>query len=202
MDISKLKGYIPDGIFAQLPDTMQKFDINTALRLAHFLGQCAHESANFTHFQENLNYSAQGLLATFPKYFNATTAAQFARQPEKIANHIYANRMGNGDEASGDGWKHRGMGALQTTGKANQEELFTYLGLSKDTDPVLIATKYQLASAAYFFMKNKLFAICDQGATPAVVSLLTKRINGGQLGLAERQHLFDKFYALLKPAGV
>jgi putative chitinase len=200
MDISKLKGQVPDGIFAQLPDTIAKFRINTPLRLAHFISQCAHESANFTHFQENLNYSEQGLLTTFPKYFNATTAAQFARQPEKIANHIYANRLGNGNEASGDGWKHRGMGALQITGKANQEELFTYLGLSKDTDPSLIATKYQLASAAYFFMKNNLFAICEQGATPAVVSLLTKRINGGQIGLAERQHLFDKFYPLLKTA--
>lgn len=197
MDITKLKGQIPDNIYGQLPDLIQQFNINGPLRLSHLLSQCAHESANFTHFEENLNYGAPGLLTTFPKYFNATTAQQYARQPERIANHVYANRMGNGDEASGDGWKHRGMGALQTTGKANQQELFVFLGLPADSDPMLIATTYQLASAAYFFKKNNLWAICDQGATHAVVESITRHVNGGLNGLDQRQKYFDKFYALL-----
>jgi len=106
---------------------LPKYDIVTPKRLAAFLAQTAHESAGFTAVRENLNYSAQALMKTWPSRFNATTAAAYARQPEKIANKVYANRMGNGDEASGDGWRYRGRGLIQTTGKANYTKLAQYI---------------------------------------------------------------------------
>jgi len=121
--LDRLKGHVPQFILDQIPDTAARFGITTPLRLAHFLAQCGHESGGFQKFSENLNYGAKGLLGIFSKYFKTIEKAKaYERKPEKIANLVYANRMGNGDEASGDGWKHRGRGALQTTGKSNYQD--------------------------------------------------------------------------------
>ena len=110
MDTTKLKGIIPDSVIAQIPTIPQ---LTTNLRLAHFLSQCCHESGNFRLTHENLNYRADQLLKVFPHYFNAANVAAYEHNPEKIANRVYANRMGNGDEASGDGWKYCGEGYIQ-----------------------------------------------------------------------------------------
>ena len=134
MDTTKLTGVIPVSVLTQIPDVMIKFEINTPLRLAHFLAQCAHESANFTLVEENLNYSAEGLLKIFPKYFTAETAALYAHQPIKIASRVYANRMGNGSETFQDGYLYRGRGYIQITGKEN------YTAFAKSiASPVVIA---------------------------------------------------------------
>jgi putative chitinase len=193
----KLKGHVPDAVLAQIPDTAAKFNITTNLRLAHFLAQCGHESGGFKAVNENLNYGAKGLLGVFPKYFNATTAAQFERKPELIASKVYANRMGNGDEASKEGWKFRGRGYIQLTGKSNYTNFTKFIGEDCVANPDLVATKYPLASAAFFFNSNNLWAICDKGADDATVTAVTKRVNGGTIGLADRIKHFKEFYASL-----
>jgi putative chitinase len=187
MNIDKLKGHIPDSVLAELPLLIEKFECNSEFRMAHFLGEASHESGGFKSTKENLNYSSEGLLKIFPKYFNATTSPSYARNPEKIANKVYANRMGNGDEKSGDGYKHRGFGYLQTTGKENQYAFADFIGdqAIKQT-PELIATKYPLASAGFFFWKNKLWSICDKGMGDDVVTMVCKRVNGGTIGLQDR----------------
>lgn len=196
--LDKLKGHVPDEVIAQIPDTAARFGITTPLRLAHFLSQCGHESGNWRAVRENLNYSAKGLMGIFKKYFpNATLANAYQRQPEKIANRVYANRMGNGPETSGDGYKYRGRGYIQLTGKVNYSAFDKTVPEDIISNPDLVATKYPLASAAYFFNSNKLWAICDQGATPAVVTAVTKRVNGGTIGLADRVKHFNEYYKLL-----
>lgn len=196
--LDKLKGHIPDDVIAQIPDTAARFGITTPLRLAHFLSQCGHESGNWRAVRENLNYSAKGLMGIFKKYFpNATLANAYQRQPEKIANRVYASRMGNGPEASGDGYKYRGRGYIQLTGKVNYTAFDKTVPEDITSNPDLVATKYPLASAAYFFNSNKLWNICDQGATPAVVTAVTKRVNGGTIGLADRVKHFNEYYKLL-----
>lgn len=193
-------GVTADGQFG--PGTfkaaMKHFNL-TPERAAHFFGQTAHESGNFTAFSENLNYSADGLKKIFPKYFPGNLADLYARNPEKIANRVYASRMGNGDEASGDGWKFRGRGALQTTGKLNYEEFAKYLKNSNIlVDPGLVATEYAFESALFFFEKNKLWAICDKGVNDATITELTKKINGGTHGLEDRVAKTNKFYNYTK----
>lgn len=196
--LDKLKGHVPDEVIAQIPDTAARFNITTPLRLAHFLAQCGHESGNWRAVRENLNYSAKGLMGIFKKYFpNATLANAYQRQPEKIANRVYANRMGNGAETSGDGYKFRGRGYIQLTGKQNYSIFDKTVPEDIVSNPDLVATKYPLASAAFFFNNNKLWAICDQGATPAVVTSVTKRVNGGTIGLADRVKHFNEYYKLL-----
>lgn len=199
LNLEKLKGHIPQSIIDQIPDTAARFGITTPLRLAHFLSQASHESGGFKAFSENLNYSAKGLCGIFRKYFpSVTIALQYERKPEKIANKVYASRMGNGNEASGDGWKYRGRGALQTTGKSNYQDFANFMQMSDImTNPDLVSSKYALASAAFFFKKNNLWSICDQGASDEVVKKLTKRINGGQIGIIERLKEFKHFYHLL-----
>ena len=196
--LANLKGHIPDAVIAQIPDTAAKFNITTPLRLAHFLAQCGHESAGFKAVSENLNYSADGLVKIFGKYFNAATAAGSARNPEKIANKVYSSRMGNGNEASGDGWKHRGRGFIQLTGKDNYKAFDATVEDDILANPDLVATKYPLASAAFFFNKNGLWAICDKGSDDATVTSVTKRVNGGTIGLADRLKHFKEYYNLLK----
>jgi putative chitinase len=196
--LEKLKGHVPDAVIAQIPGIITKFNCNTPLRLAHFLAQCGHESGNFKAVSENLNYSAKGLLGTFGKYFNATTAAQYERKPEMIASRVYGNRMGNGDEASKEGFKFRGRGYIQLTGKSNYTAFTKFIGEDCVANPDLVATKYPLASAAFFFDSNKLWSICDKGATDADVTAVTKRVNGGTIGLADRIKHFKEFYSLLK----
>jgi len=199
MDINKLKGHIPDTVIAQLPDTIAKFELNTPLRLAHFLAQAGHESGGFKAVNENLNYGAKGLLGIFKKYFpTPEKAALYERKPEKIANLVYGGRMGNGPEASGEGWKFRGRGYIQLTGKDNYKSFDAVVAESIVDNPDLVATKYPLLSAAWFFHKNGLHKIADQGATDAVVTSVTKRVNGGTIGLPDRIKHFKEYYNLLK----
>jgi putative chitinase len=196
--LSALKGHIPDSVIAQIPDTASKFGITTPLRLAHFLAQASHESGGFKAVTENLNYSSAGLKKIFPKYFPGTLNESYARNPEKIANRVYSSRMGNGSETSGEGWKYKGRGFIQLTGKSN------YAAFDKTVDddiinnPDLVSTKYPLASAAWFFNSNKIWTICDRGADDATVTAVTKRVNGGTIGLSHRLSEFKKFHSLLK----
>ena len=171
----------------------------TPIRAAHFFAQTSHETGGFKAFSENLNYSAQGLQGIFGKYFPGTLEESYARNPEKIANRVYADRMGNGNEASGDGWKFRGRGALQLTGKANYEAFAKYLGTNEVMEnPDLVATKYSFDSAMFFFEKNKLWTICDKGINDAAILELTKRINGGTHGLEDRKVKTYKYYEYVK----
>lgn len=196
--LDKLKGHVPQAVIDQIPDTAARFGITTTLRLAHFLAQCGHESGGFKAVSENLNYGAKGLLSIFKKYFKTISqATAYERKPEKIANLVYANRMGNGNEASGEGFKFRGRGYIQLTGKDNYSLFDATVPESILAQPELIATKYPLASAAFFFKKNNLWSICDKGSSPEVVTLVTKRVNGGTIGLADRQKHFKEYYNLL-----
>ena len=198
MNTDKLKGHIPDTVIGQIPGVMDKFQINTPLRLAHFLAQCGHESGGFKLTNENLNYSADGLKKIFPKYFaQAGLAESYARQPEKIASRVYGGRMGNGDEASKEGFKFRGRGYIQLTGKSNYTEFDKFVDDDILGNPDLVATKYPLLSAAWFFHKNGLNTISDKGADDATVTSVTKRVNGGTIGLPDRIKHFKEYYSLL-----
>jgi putative chitinase len=197
MNIEKLRGHIPESVMKELPDAISKFNINSNLRLAHFLSQCAHESGNFKAVSENLNYSKDGLMKIFPKYFPGNLAESYARNPEKIASRVYGSRMGNGDETTKEGFKFRGRGFIQLTGKVNYEKFTKFIGEDCTSNPDLVATKYPLSSAAFFFDSNKLWTICDKGATDDVVTQVTKRVNGGTLGLEHRLKEFKKIYSLL-----
>lgn len=194
--IEKLKGHIPDSVYQELPRIIKEFKIDTPLRMAHFLSQTAHESGEFKRFVENLNYSEESLKKIFSKYFPGNLAKSYARNPQKIANRVYANRMGNGSEESGDGWKYRGRGAIQVTFKNNYKALGNYLGVDLINNPDLVTSKYILTSAAWFFKENDLFSLCED-ATKDTVIKLTQRINGGQNGIEHRWSLFNKFYKIL-----
>ena len=198
MNLDKLKGHVPDTVIAQIPGVMENFGVNTPLRLAHFLAQCGHESGGFRLTQENLNYSAKGLMGIFKKYFPTQALADaYARKPEKIANRVYGGRMGNGPEASGEGFKFRGRGYIQLTGKSN----YAAFDLAVEDDilanPDLVSTKHALASAAWFWKKNGLNLIADTGSTAEVVTKITKRVNGGTIGLPDRIKHFKEYHALL-----
>jgi putative chitinase len=198
MNLEKLKGHIPDSVIAQIPDIQTKFEINTPLRLAHFLAQAGHESGGFKAVNENLNYGAKGLLSIFKKYFPTEEKAKlYERKPEKIANLVYGSRMGNGPETSGEGFKFRGRGYIQLTGKDNYKAFDATVTENILENPDLVATKYPLMSAAWFFHKNGLHKIADKGATDAVVTEVTKRVNGGTIGLADRLKHFKEYHALL-----
>ena len=197
MDINKLKGHIPDSVIAQIPEVQQKFGIDTVFELSHFLAQCGHESGGFKLTQENLNYSAKGLLGIFKKYFPTEAKAKlYERKPEKIANLVYGGRMGNGDETSGDGYKFRGRGFIQLTGKSNYSEFDKVVEEDILSNPDLVATKYPLLSAAWFFHKNCLKKCVD--ATDATVTSVTKCVNGGTIGLADRIKHFNEYHNILK----
>ena len=198
LNIEKLKGHIPDVVLLQIPETAKKFNITNNLRLAHFLAQCGHESGGFKAVSENLNYSADGLKKIFGKYFPGNLAESYARQPEKIAARVYGGRMGNGDESTKEGFKFRGRGYIQLTGKSNYTNFTKFIGEDCVSNPDLVATKYPLASAAFFFDSNKLWGICDRGADDATVTAVTKRVNGGTIGLVDRIKHFKEYYNLLK----
>ena len=197
LKLENLKGHIPDAVISQIPDAAKKFNISNPLRLAHFLAQCGHESAGFKAIQENLNYSADGLKKIFPKYFPGNLAEGYARNPEKIASKVYGSRMGNGDETTKEGFKFRGRGYIQLTGKDNYTRFAQFIGEDTVSNPDLVATKYPLASAAFFFDSNKLWTICDKGADDATVTAVTKRVNGGTIGLPDRIKHFKEYYHLL-----
>ena len=196
MDLNKLKGHVPDSVISQIPDVMTKFGIDTPIKLAHFLAQCGHESGGFRVTQENLNYSAKGLMGTFKKYFpDEATAKQYERQPEKIANRVYANRMGNGDEASGDGYRFCGRGLIQLTGRNNYTKFAADLGISvEETVAYLETPAGAVSSAGWFWDNNNLNQYCDKDDFVT----LTKRINGGTIGLEDRQHHYHLALDLLQ----
>lgn len=197
IDLSKLKGHIPENVLSQIPEVIEKFKINTPLRLAHFLAQCGHESAGFKAVSENLNYNVDGLMKIFPRYFpNRTLAEQYARQPEKIAAKVYGARMGNGDENTKEGWKFRGRGYIQLTGKDNYTAFDKFVDDDILSNPDLVATKYPLMSAGWFFYKNCLTR-CDAGADDNTVVSVTRCVNGGTIGLDDRKKHFKEYYNLL-----
>ena len=197
VNLQKKIGVTADGAFG--PGTLKAAAAFYKLspdRAAHFFAQTAHESGGFKAFSENLNYGAKGLRGIFGKYFPTDALARaYERQPMKIANRVYANRMGNGDEASGEGWLFRGRGSLQLTGKFNFKAFSDYIGRPDVmTNPDIVATELAFESALWFFDKNKLWSICDQGVNDAAILALTKRINGGTHGLDDRK-LKTKKYA-------
>ena len=198
LKLDKLRGHIPDAVIAMIPDTAAKFQINTPLRLAHFLAQCGHESGGFKATQENLNYSAKGLAGIFKKYFpTEASAAPYARNPQKIASKVYGGRMGNGPESTGEGYKFRGRGYIQLTGKENYTAFGKSIGEDIISNPDVVASKYALLSAAWFFSKNGLHKMADEGASDTVVTKITKRVNGGTIGLPDRIKHFKEYYHLL-----
>ena len=198
LKLDKLKGHIPDAVIAMIPAVAQKFQIDSALRLAHFLAQCGHESGGFRLTKENLNYSAKGLNGIFKKYFpTLESALPYERKPEKIANKVYGGRMGNGPESTGDGAKFCGRGYIQLTGKDNYTAFGKSIGEDVCANPQVVAEKYALLSAAWFFNKNGLHKMADGGSTDAVVTSITKRVNGGTIGLPDRIKHFKEYYHLL-----
>lgn len=167
LSLDKLKGHVPDSVIAQIPDTAHKFNITTNLRLAHFLSQCAHESGNW-------------------KY-----------RLEIASGKAYEGRTDLGNTQAGDGVRFKGRGYIQLTGRVNYGKFSTFIGEDCVANPELVANKYPLASAAFFFNSNKLWAICDQGSTDEVVTKVTRRVNGGTNGLADRLQKFKVYHKLL-----
>ena len=196
LKLDKLKGHIPDAVIAQIPDTAAKFKIDTPLKLAHFLAQCGHESGGFKVVNENLNYSKDGLKKIFPKYFPGTLSESYERQPEKIASRVYGGRMGNGVEETKEGFKFRGRGFIQLTGKDNYTAFGKAINEDVVSNPDVVATKYPLLSAAWFFSKNCLNKCVDE--SDATVTSVTKCVNGGTIGLEDRKKHFKEYYTLLK----
>ena len=199
-DLQKKLGLTPDGIlgkqsFTKIKESWQVTDE----QLAHLLGQAEHESGHFKSERENVNYSADGLRKIFPKYFTAEQATSYARKPELIASRTYANRMGNGDEASKDGWKYRGAGSLQLTGKSNFKEFSDFIKEDCVANPDLVGTKYYFESALFFFKKNGLLPIAAT-VTKDAITKVSKRVNGGTIGLDERIKLTNEWYKKIKQA--
>lgn len=194
IDYSKLRNHLSDDVFYQILDVIIKYKINTPLRLAHFLAQCHHESNGFRVVEENLNYSAKGLLKTFPKYFNEKSAEEYEHNKVRIASRVYANRIGNGNEESQDGWKYRGRGYIQLTGKDNYAALDKQIPGDILKNPDLVATSYPMLSAAWFWDKNKINEIIDNDGS---VSDVTRKVNGGMNGYEERHELFEHYSEIL-----
>lgn len=198
LKLDGLDGHVPDTVIAQIPETAEKFNITTPLRLAHFLSQCGHESGGFRLVNENLNYSAEGLVRTFKKYFPTLEAARpYQRNPEKIASRVYGGRMGNGPESTGEGFKFRGRGYIQLTGKNNYTEFAKFIGEDTVANPDLVASKYPLASAGFFFNSNGIWAVCDRGADRKTVEAVTRRVNGGLIGIEDRWKHFLEYHSQL-----
>lgn len=197
MEIKGLFSVLPKVVYDELPLVIDKFKINNPLRLSHFLSQTAHESGNFSVKVENLSYSKDGLLKVFPKYFTSELALSYQRKSEMIANRVYANRMGNGNEASGDGWKFRGRGYIQLTGKNNYIEFQKSINDNLMDNPNLVADKYPLLSAAWFWNSRNLNEVADGGERNETIIKITKAINGGINGLEDRTTKFNSFYKIL-----
>ena len=188
-----------DGYFGEETFRLGKvFLMLTDIQAVHFFAQCAHESAMFRYFSENLNYSRTALLKIFRKYFNEENVDKYARDPELIANCVYSNRMGNGDELSGDGWKYRGRGAIQLTGKDNYTNFAKYMQDQSIVEcPDIVETDYAFDSAIFFFKSNDLFDICVDTSTETVKKL-TRRINGGYNGIYHRLALTKSYTKFIK----
>jgi len=189
-------GIPADGIWGPVTYKAAKEYFNlTNNQAAHFFGQCAHESNNFKVFSENLNYSEKNLVTVFKKYFPTTAStAGYAHNPEKIANRVYSNRMGNSSESSGDGWKFRGRGPIQLTGKNNYTAFSQAVGRPDVvTNPDIVAGELAFESALWFFRKNGLLEIADKGVTVAIITQISKRVNGGLIGLDDRIEKTEQF---------
>jgi putative chitinase len=193
MNIESLRDKIPARIFEELPSVMRRFEINTIARLAHFLAQCDHESGGFKTFVENLNYSESQLLKVFPKYFTKDEAKLYARNPEAIANRVYGGRMGNNQ--SGDGYRFCGRGCIQLTGRDNYTLFDKFVTESLLEMPRLVATKYPLFSAGWFWQTRLINQLCTND--PASVLPVTRKVNGGVNGLSHRQERFGFYLDLL-----
>lgn len=194
--INRLFVALPDKVIQELRPELEHRTI-TNVQLAHFLAQCDHESAGFKVKEENLNYSAERLIQIFPNYFDKSTAKQYERNPQKIANRVYGNRMGNSNQLSGDGYKYRGRGYIQLTGKSNYQLFDKTCDDDILSNPDLVATKYPLRSALWFFDANRLWDLCDKPTEQAVKNV-TRRINGGLNGIDDRLKKFNKYWGLLK----
>ena len=198
--LQKTCGVTPDGAFG--PNTAraiaEHYGLN-ANRGAHLLGQAAHESGNFMISEENLNYRAETMCRVWPSRFASVVDAEpYARNPEKLANKVYADRMGNGSEASGDGYKNRGRGFIQLTGATNIKQFAEHIGRdSLVDDPSPIADELAMDSAIFFFERNGLFAMADKGVTDSIIKSITKRVNGGYHGLEDRMDKTKKIYRWL-----
>ena len=214
MNVSNLAGLIPQPVLDTItPDLLAIATIDGPLRLSNFLGQCMEETGIFTRKTENLNYSAQGLANTWPSRYAVDPYAtpkvpndlanNLAHNPEAIANNCYALRMGNGDEASGEGWKYRGEGDIELTGKDAYQAFQSWLqskGYDVDimSNPDLVATApYDLLSAIWFFTKNNLWVICDRGIDSDNIAAITEKVNGGETNLNQRIAYTQKIYAAL-----
>ena len=197
MITKKLITTLPKQVIDELPSVIDTFKITSPQVLAHFLAQCAHESGNFRYTRENLNYSADALLKTFPKYFSKDTAQTVERKPELIANIVYSNRMGNGDKQSGDGWKYRGRGYIQLTGKSNYVAFGKYISVDLLNNSDLVASKYPLLSAAWYFEIKRLWELSNNDDLENTVKILTFRINGGFNGLSDRIAKTKTFTSIL-----
>ena len=194
-------GLVSDGVVGRktLLKIKEVFDINTIEELAHFIGQTQHESGDFEFLVENTNYSAERLLKVFPKYFTSNARAlSYARKPQKIASYVYANRMGNGNEASGEGYIYRGRGILQLTGKNNYKLFAQYIKHPEILiEPDLVANKFAFESALFYFDRNDLWKICSV-VNDASIERLTRKVNGGLNGLQDRIKRTKYIYSLLK----
>jgi putative chitinase len=194
----KANGLLDDGIIGEktLLKIKEVLHIPTIEAVAHFIGNTHHETGGFIRFEENLNYSSRGLLQTFPKYFKTLAEAnEAARKPQKIANIVYGGRIGN--DTFNDGWKFRGRGALQTTGKNNYRLLGDFLGVNLVSDPNPVATKYALESAVFYFESNKLWDMCST-VTDASIRKVRKAVNGGSIGLEDASEKVKMYYKILK----
>lgn len=194
--LQKAVGTEVDGVFG--PKTLKaaaSFYNLTPCQAAHFFGQIDVETCGFKVFEENLNYSFQGLLTTFPSYFGWNDAQKYAGQPIQIANHVYANRLGNGPESSYDGWKYRGRGAIQITGKCNYESFADFLGNTEPiTNPDCLVSSYAFLSAFWFFGKNKIWDVAKHGISEGDIKAVTRKVNGGCNCLESRIEKTKKYY--------
>lgn len=198
--LQQIVGSECDGLFG--PKTLRasaKFFNLSLSQAAHFFGQISVETGKFTVFSENLNYTSKRLVEVFPKYFpNICIASQYANQPVAIASKVYANRMGNGDEKSGDGYRYRGRGAIQLTGRKNYEAFSTFLGSSEPLgNPDCVEHKYSFLVALWYFSKADIWTIADQEVTDSTVEQVTRKINGGLNGLTMRKERTFTFYKML-----
>lgn len=196
MNIQCLYGFIPNKLFEELPSVIEKFGLNTPTKLAHFLGQCSAETG-FRSTEENLNYSAKALFQKFRKSVKTQAKANYlAGKPQEIANVIYANRIGNGNYASGDGWRYRGRGYIQLTGKANYQKFSEFIGEDVVSNPDLVATKYPLTVSAWYFM-SRVKSRASLPVNSSGVSKVTDSVKGSSSGYRGRLLLTQKYEAMI-----
>lgn len=193
--VDKIRDLIPEEVYNELPSVLTQYDLTSDLRFSHFISQLMHESGNFKSKVENLNYSESSLLSVFGKYFDRKTAREYARKPEMIGSRVYSNRMGNNAEPSQEGWKYRGRGYIQLTGKDNYSRFSQSANIDFVQYPDMVTSpKYALTSAAWFITSNRIHLDCDKGNDYNTIKDVTKKINGGFNGLDDRVNKFNLIY--------